>query len=190
MAYYYNQLPNYSGSSGGTGDSSVPNPASDYDNSPKARGIAPKVFGGNPGTVGLPNMYGQMTNIVPTLPSTNLQLGQNVDDAAKGRLTSEELASMRDSLAGNAQDWGMPGTMSGSELGTNLAARSAGMATRQIQQGAFPNYNSLFPTIAKTQMVDAESQLMNAMFNATNAAKEDPGIGAIMGGAGSGGGGM
>ena len=186
MAYYYNQLPNYSGSSGGTGDSSVPNPAAGYDIKPKAKGLAPRVFGGNPGTVQVPNIYGQMSDIVPTLPATNLQIGQNILAKSQGRLSPEQIGNQQDAMARFGTDSGM----GMSELATNLGVRSVGQETAAMQEGALRDYSSLIPTISKTQIVDPALQASIAMFNATNAAKEDPGIGAIMGGMGGGGGGM
>jgi len=190
MAYYYNQLPNYSGSSGGTGNSSVPNPASGYDTSPTAKGLAPRFFGGNPGTVQIPNIYGQMSDIVPTLPATNQQIGQNILGKSQGRLSPEQINNSQDAMARFGTDSGMG--MSG--LATNLGVRSVGQNTADIQDSAQKDYSNLFSTIFKTQVVDPAIQTQVAEYNATNAAKEDPAFGAILGGLGSaiggGGGGM
>jgi hypothetical protein len=182
MAYYYNQLPNYSGSGGGTGGN---NPAGTYGQDIQPRGIAPEVFGGNPGVVEVPNIYGQMSSIVPTLPATNLQIGQNILSKSQGRLSPEQIGNTQDAMARFGMDSGMG--MSG--LATNLGARSVGSDTAAIQEGALKDYTSLFPTISKTQIVDPAIQSQIAMFNATNQAKEDPFWGAMMGGMGGGGGG-
>ena len=183
MAYYYNQP---TPGTGGSGNSAVDNPASGYDTSPKAKGLAPRFFGGNPGTVQVPNIYAQMTDVIPTLPATNLQLGQNILAKSQGRLSPEQIGNTQDAMARFGTDSGM----GMSELATNLGARSVGQETAAIQEGALKDYNSLIPTVSKTQIVDPSLQASIAMFNATNAAKEDPAFGGILGGLGGGGGGM
>lgn len=167
MAYY--ALPNYSGSA-------APRRSGDYDAAPDPHGIAPKVFGGIPGTVDVPNLYGQMTDILPLLPDLNAQLGMNTLARAQGRLSPEQIRNIQDYSARFGISSGMPM----SELATNLGARTIGTETAMLQQQGLQDYASLIPTIYKTQIVDPELQIDVAKFNAENKAKEDPGIGGIV----------
>jgi len=160
-------------------------PSFGYDTNPGAKGIAPDLFGGKPGTVQIPNMYGQMSSIVPTLPATNVQIGQNILAKSQGRLSPEQINNTQDAMARFGTGSGMPG----SELATNLGARSIGSDTAAIQEGALKDYTSLFPTISKTQIVDPAIQSGIAEFNAKSNAMEDPFWGAMLGGMGGGGGG-
>lgn len=169
---YYNQLPNYAGT---TSTGNVTAPSAQGPTSHVA-GILPGVFGGKAQVASRWDFpYSQLSSLLPTLPATNAQLGQNTLQEAQGRLSPEQIRNTQDAMARFGQSSGMPG----SELGTNLGANSAGQETSQIQHQGLQDYTSLIPTIFKTQMVDPDMQIKLAMWNATNASKADPAIGGI-----------
>lgn len=136
-----------------------------------ATGVAPKVFGGRPKVEAPWNFpYTQLSSLIPALPALNEQLSQNALREAQGRLSPEQVRNVQDYQANFGVDSGMPG----SELATNLGARTIGTQTAALQEQGLRDYTNLIPTVFKTQILDPSEQVKIAMFNAKGAAEQDP----------------
>ncbi len=128
-------------------------------------------FGKVPGALGLPDPFGDLSKVAPGLAGLNKNI--------LGNLTSESLGVIspgtRNALQLAAAQRGVGGGMGpNSGLSTNdLFGNIAGFS-EGLQNQALQGYNSLIPTISKTQTVDPALQTEISNVNALRRAAPSP----------------
>ena len=127
-------------------------------------------FGAVPGALGLPNPYGDLKKVMPTLPDQNAALGSAILSKLKGELSPETVANIQDAAARFGVSSGMPG----SGLAQNRTLRDLGLATEAQIASGINAYNQTMPVVSGTQTVSPALQAQIAETNAINAAAPNP----------------
>lgn len=120
------------------------------------------IFGGNPGQVGMPDPYAELSQVYPGLGQTNNALSSNISTELEGGLSPSTL----DAISGAQSQYGIPGTV-------NTSPMSLGTTSTSLENQGIMGWDSLLPTIATTETVPPQVQAEIAMYNAQQAAQAD-----------------
>jgi len=127
-------------------------------------------FGGVPGSVGLPDVFGDLASRYPALGDTNTAASAAVLSRLRGELSPATQNAIQDASARFGVSSGMPG----SGLSQNRFLRDIGLTSEQEQQTGLEDYNRLAGTISSTQTVNPALQTQIAEQNALNRAAPNP----------------
>lgn len=157
--------------SGGTAPAVIP--GGGFDSNPAtsngASGLS-GLFGGVPGTIGMPNPYADLSSVVPGLANDNSALSSNILSELSGGLSPGTIGALDQAQTA----FGIPGTL-------NTSAASLGLTDTQLEGMGLGQWNSLLPTIAQTQTVSPALQTEIAQTNSVNAAAPNPTDAALAG---------
>jgi hypothetical protein len=142
----------------------MPTPAYNlYPNPTQGTGTA---YGAVPGVIGAPDPFGDLSKVFDALPGVNKTLGTNLQANALGIISPGSRNALNIEAAqknyGRGFGGGPMAGLSDNDLFGNIVDYS-----NKLQQQAVQNYNSLIPTISKTQTVDPNLLTQIADRNAT-----------------------
>ena len=128
-------------------------------------------YGLSPGPVGMPNLPGQLGQVIPNLSGLDQSIFGNLLAQSQGQIPKADQNFMQDQAAGQAAASGMPGTniMPGTLEG-NSAARNLGLLQYQLQNQAAQQYPGLVGAASQTQIVPSGEQIAGQEWGLTNAA--------------------
>lgn len=127
-------------------------------------------FGAVPGAIGMPDPFGDLSNVYPNLSGSNTAASQAILSRLRGELSPDTINAIRDAAATFGVGSGMPG----GGLSRNLTLRDLGRTREDLISRGLQEYNALLPTISGTQTVRPETQVDIATQNALNRAAPNP----------------
>ena len=127
-------------------------------------------YGLTPGSVSVPNPFGDLSSVYPNLSGANSQISSNIMNELNGVLSPGTINNLRNSAASFGVTSGLPGSQfSGYQGLANL-----GLTTEKMQQQGLQDYLSAITGISKTQTVDPALQTEIATQNSVWNAAPDP----------------
>lgn len=127
-------------------------------------------FGSVPGNLGLPDPFGDLSKVAPGLGGVNQNLLTNLTANSLGIVSPGTRNALQLTNAQNATRSGMGiSGLSDQALFGNIADYS-----NKLQQQAVQDYNTLIPTLSRTQTVDPALQTEIANTNAIRGAAPSP----------------
>ncbi len=124
-----------------------------------------------PGNLGLPDPFGDLSKVAPGLAGVNKNLLGNLTSNSLGIISpgTRNALQLAASQRGVASGMGPNSGLSTNDLFGNIAGFSEGLQKQAVQ-----DYNSLIPTMSKTQTVDPALQTEIANTNALRGAAPSP----------------
>ena len=130
-------------------------------------------FGMVPGTLSLPDPFGDLSAVYPNLGKTNQSVSDTILSKLSGQLSPSTLNSIQNAAAAFGAANGMPGFSPGT-FNFDNALSNIGLSSENLQQQGLQDYNATIPTVSSTQTVAPALQTETANTNAINAAAPDP----------------
>ena len=126
--------------------------------------------GGKVGSVGLPDVAGQLNAQLPQNQAMKQKASSNIMSDLSGEINPETIQAIQEATA----QWGVNAGIPGAGLAVNRGLRDVGMMSEDLQQRGIKNYNELAGQVSQTQTIRPETQISTSIQNALNRAAPDP----------------